>query len=380
MHLINRFILNVGENTVKKTIVVLTIMMLVNIPSAISVTENGDQFVDLPDYFNWRDINGTDFTTPVKDQSPAPTCETYALVAALETLMQYQTESLFKPDLSEAHLYFYAGGTYEAGGVNVQDAANYLVEYGVPDEGCFPDPHRPYDYPFESLPGWKNRTVKIQSWGWIENDEENIKNALIEYGPLIICIHIYEDFYQYREGIYKHTSGERVGGHLVALVGYDNNERCWIVKNSWGSRWGEDGWFKMAYDQDIFIPRCYGGTGILYIDGVYGNFMPDVPKIQIEQPEIYHTYIFGFEFPSLFRKLPGLQNAAPRIVGKHTVKINATNTNKVEFYLDGELQFIDEEPPYEWELDTTSGLHTVKTLAYNEKNMSKDIVDVFVLI
>ena len=118
----------------------------------------------------------------------------------------------------------------------------------------------------------------------------------------------------------------------------------------------------------------------MYIDGVYGNFMPDVPKIQIDQPKIYHTYIFGFEFPSLFRKISGIQDAAPRIAGKHTVKINATNTNKVEFYLDGELQFIDEEPPYEWDLDTTSGLHTIKTLAYNERNMSKDIVDVFVLI
>jgi len=368
------------ENTVKKNIAVLAIIILANIPSVISVTENVDQCGDLPAYFNWRDINGVDFTTSIKDQSPAPTCETYALVAALETLMQYQTETLFKPDLSETHLYFYAGGTYEAGGVNVQDAANYLIEYGVPDEGCFPDPHRPYDYPFESLLGWENRTVKIQTWNWVEQGEYDIKNALIEYGPLIICIHIYEDFYQYREGIYKHTSGERVGGHLVALVGYDDNEQCWIVKNSWGSRWGENGWFKMAYDQDIFISGCYGGTGIMYIDGIYGNFLPDVPKIQIDKPSIYHSYLFNFEFPVIFRKIHGIQDAAPRIIGKTLVQVTATNTNRVDFYLDGELQFIDEESPYEWELDTASGLHTIETLAYNERNMSKDIVDVFVLI
>jgi hypothetical protein len=363
----------------KRIITILAILILVNFPSVISLTENINQFGGLPDYFNWRDINGIDYTTTIKDQSPAPTCEAYALVASLETLIQYQTELIFEPDLSEAHLYFYSGGTYEAGGVNVQDAANYLLENGVPDEGCFPDPHRPYDYPFESLPGWKNRSVKIQNWGWVEQNEYEIKNALIKYGPLIICIYIYEDFYQYREGIYKHTFGEKVGGHLVALIGYNDNEQCWIVKNSWGSRWGENGWFRMAYDQDIFIPKCYGGTGIMFIDGIYGNFIPDVPKIKIEQPKIYHTYLFDFEFPSLIRKISGMQTAAPRIVGRNTIKLNATNTNKVEFYLDGELKLTDNEPPYEWNLDTNSGLHTIETFAYNEKDMSKDIVDIFVL-
>jgi len=51
---------------------------------------------------------------------------------------------------------FYSKGTYNWG-VDLRDAANYLVEYGVPDEGCFPDPHRPKDPPFNSLPEWENR-------------------------------------------------------------------------------------------------------------------------------------------------------------------------------------------------------------------------------
>ncbi len=333
----------------------------------------------LPEKFSWRDINGTDFTTPIKNQEPAPTCEAYALVAALEVIMQYQADSLFEPDLSEMHLYFYAGGTYEAGYVNLKDAANYLKEHGVPDEGCYPDPHRAFDYPFESLLGWENRTVKIQEWGWIEHTEEAIKRALIEHGPLIICLYFGRDFYYYRGGVYTHRWGGIVGGHVVTIVGYDDNEECWIVKNSWGADWGENGWFRLSYDADLFADWYGEGTGIMYIDGVYGNFIPNVPKVYIEEPKRYRTYFFGHESPSLFGRV-FVQIGIPRIIGWAHIKINATNTEKVDFYVDNGLKYTDEESPFSWRTeDITMGFHTIEVFAYTEKgNVSKDIVDVLV--
>ena len=343
------------------------------------VLDEKDDLDGLPPCFSWRDIDGIDYTTPIKNQAPAPTCEAYALCASLETLMQYKTKELYNPDLSETHLFFYPGGSIEAGYVNLIDAANYLIEHGVPDEGCFPDPHRAFDYPFESLEGWENRTVKIQEWGWVEHNQQKIKRALIEHGPLITCIYFWTDFYFYNGGVYKHRWGILAGGHVVTIVGYNDSDECWIVKNSWGTKWGEDGWFRMAYDADMFAE--WYDTGVMYIDGVYGNFMPDVPKIQMEQPRIYHTYIFGSEFPAIFRRIPFIQDAAPRIMGKYTVKVNVEDTNKVEFYLDGELKYVDEEQPYEWAPTTSHGIHTIETLAYNEEgNISKEIIDVFVLI
>ena len=333
---------------------------------------------DLPSVFSWRDRNGIDYTTPVKNQAPAPTCETYALCASLETIIQYQTGELFEPDLSETHLYFYAGGTYERGGVNVMDACEYLVEYGVPDEGCYPDPHRPFDYPFESLPGWENRTVKISEWGWINNEDEEIKQALIDYGPLVICISVYEDFLSYRGGVYTHTWGGRAGGHLVALFGYDDNEQSWLCKNSWGTDWGEGGWFRMSYDAGIFIDRCYGGeSGIIYLDGVYGTFQPDVPRIRIESPKIYHTYLAGIEIPILLKKLP-IQKGAPRLFGKNTLHVSATNTQRIEIYLDGDLQYNDEVASVSWEIAAQRGLHTIEVYGYNDNAISMDILDIFV--
>jgi hypothetical protein len=365
----------------RKTAIILILSLIIGmmLPATIPTEQ---QTTDLPASFSWTNINGIDYTTPIKDQSPAPTCEAYALNAALETIMQYKTGELFQPDLSETHLYFYAGGTYEQGGVNVHDAADYLINHGVPDEGCYPDPHRPFDYPYTSLEGWENRTVKIQEWGWVSHDQEAIKEALIEYGPLTICIFVYEDMYDYNGGIYRRSTDNIVGGHLVSLMGYNDTTESWLVKNSWGTQWGDNGWFHMGYDQDMFIDGCYGGeTGIIYVDGVYGTFKPDVPKINIETPKIYHSYIFNLKIPQLLRNGKFIQEAAPRIIGQTTFEVSAENTEKIEFYVDDKYQYTDENKPFEWTTSLPRGLHTIKTIAYDQDgDISHDLLDVFVLI
>jgi hypothetical protein len=358
------------------TILIFILFLIQILPATAEKIENTKEITALPQIFSWQNIDGIDYTTPIKDQSPAPTCEAYALVASMETLMQYHTGELYEPDLSECHLYFYAGGTYEAGYVNLIDAANYLIDIGVPDEGCYPDPHRPFDYTYESLDGWENRTVKIQDWGWIDYSIESIKTALIEYGPLIICFRFYQDFFYYSGGIYTPKWGGWAGGHVVSLVGYDDNDECWIVKNSWGQTWGEDGYFRLAYDANIFADWYGPGTGIMYIDGVYGNLKPDVPKIQIKKPEIKHTYFFGIELPTIFKKL-NIQRAAPRIFGKMKMEMDVEDTNKVEIYVDDALVHTDDEEPFEWIINTESGLHTIETRAYNSNNISLDLVDLY---
>ena len=363
----------------KKIVATLALLLLMMPITPITAEPLGDtvRAVDLPSFFSWTDINGVDYTTPIRDQTPAPTCEAYGLCASLETIMQYQLDELYGPDLSETHLYFYAGGTYEAGYVNIMDAANYLMEYGVPDEGCYPDPHRAFDYSFESLPGWENRTVKIQDWGWIDHDSDSIKSALMEYGPLVICISFPRDFFYYRQGVYTPRWGRHAGGHVVALVGYDDSNECWICKNSWGTGWGEDGWFRLAYDADIFAEWYGNGTGIMYLDGVYGNLQPDVPKVYLSRPIFLHTYFFGRQLPTIFKKLP-LQKSAARIFGNLEIEVATENTDNVEFYIDDVFQGYDDEEPFTCTLQASRGIHTLEVRAANAHNISLDIVDFYV--
>lgn len=357
------------------------IFLIINNSPTIAKTENNIQETSLPSSFSWQNINGTDYTTSIKDQAPAPTCEAYALCAALETLVQYKVGYPFECDLSEIHLFFYPGGNIQWG-VHVVDAANYLIEHGVPDEGCSPDPHRSYEWSYESVDGWENRTIKIKDWGWVYNNIESIKQALIEHGPLIICIIVWTDFIYYKSGVYTPKWWSKIEfGHVITLVGYDDNEECWIVRNSAGKDWGEDGYARVSYyahnPRHPFFWPFYGGTGIMYIDGVYGNLIPDVPRIYIEHPKRHNTYIFGIEIPTILNRLSFIQTGVPRVLGKLNFKVNATNTQKVEFYLDDELLQILNEPPFELKIDASSGLHTIETHAYKDRNISKDITDVY---
>ncbi len=328
----------------------------------------------LPASFSWRDINGTDYTTPIKDQSPSPTCEAYALCAALETKVRYALHAQTTPDLSEAHLYFYAGGTIAKGYVNLADAANYLMTYGVPDEGCFPDPHRPADFPYRSLDGWENRTTKITDWGWVTHDNESIKQALIAHGPLAVCIHFPMDFFYYHSGVYTPTWGQNAGGHVVALVGYNDSQACWILKNSWGTRWGENGWFRLSYTADIFSTWYGPDSGIMYLGNVTGNLNPHVPIVQFTTPLNYYTYFSGLSLPTILKKITPERGAA-RFIGPASIQATASNATSVSFYVDGVLMATDTEPPYTWQLSATRGLHTLDAVASDGTNLSKDTID-----
>lgn len=75
-----------------------------------------------------------------------------------------------------------------------------------------------------------------------------MKEWLSTRGPLVACYTVYEDFFAYNGGVYRHVNGGVAGGHCVCCVGYDNAQGCWIMKNSWGN-WGEAGYFRIAYGQ-----------------------------------------------------------------------------------------------------------------------------------
>ena len=82
------------------------------------------------------------------------------------------------------------------------------------------------------------------------------KTALAEDGPIVGCMKVFEDFRAYKAGIYEHVTGAQIGLHAVCIVGFDDDQGCWIVKNSWSDRFGEDGYFRIRYGEccvdDVF--------------------------------------------------------------------------------------------------------------------------------
>jgi hypothetical protein len=62
-------------------------------------------------------------------------------------------------------------------------------------------------------------------------------------------MNVYADFFTYAGGVYSYATGAYQGGHAVSIIGYDDSSQCFIVKNSWGTDWGEKGFFRIAYSE-----------------------------------------------------------------------------------------------------------------------------------
>ena len=220
----------------------------------------------LPPVVDWRK-NGGNFVTPVKDQAFCGSCVAFGTIAVLESMVRIagQAPSLHV-DLSEAHLYFCYGPDRGAlpcpdGGWWPDDSFACL-KTGVVDEIGFP--YTDEDQPCRLGPDATNRRTTVGNVVVLDKVSE-MKRHLATVGPLAACFTTYEDFtFFYRGGVYRYneeTSGEYVGGHCVAIIGYDDAQRCWIAKNSWGTEWGAAGFFRIGYGEVGIDASMWGITG-----------------------------------------------------------------------------------------------------------------------
>ncbi len=202
----------------------------------------------LPATFDWRNYNGYDYVTPVKDQGNCGSCWAFSTTAALESNVLI-TKGAFS-NLSEQILVSCSGAGSCSGGY-IDKASNYFINTGIPDENFYPYTATNGSCA-NAITGWQNYTDQISNWYWVSVSSptvDTLKTWLNNYGPLVTTMNVYTDFYYYSGGIYSYTTGSYVGGHGVLLVGYDDTNQYFIVKNSWGTGWGESGYFRIAYSE-----------------------------------------------------------------------------------------------------------------------------------
>lgn len=81
----------------------------------------------------------------------------------------------------------------------------------------------------------------------ISRNEKEIMAEILENGPMEASYDVYDDFPNYKSGVYVRTSSEKLGGHAVKVLGWgeENGVKYWLVANSWNNGWGDRGFFKI---------------------------------------------------------------------------------------------------------------------------------------
>ena len=75
---------------------------------------------------------------------------------------------------------------------------------------------------------------------------------IYEHGSVEAAFTVYEDFIYYKEGVYRHVTGAKLGGHAIMLIGWgeENGVKYWQAVNSWNDNWGDKGTFKILRGVD----------------------------------------------------------------------------------------------------------------------------------
>lgn len=198
---------------------------------------------EIPEIFDWREKGAVG---KVKNQYICGSCWTFSTTGNIEGLyfIKYNEMKLF----SEQQLIDCDKYDYGCNGGWMENAYKYIIEAeGIETEEDY------YYRGFDDECSF-NRLLakaKIKEFQIAKTeDEEEIKKILFEKGPLSIALNA-ENLQSYKSGILDFASAEdcpAVLNHGVLLVGYgvENGTKYWIVKNSWGADWGEDGYFRMS--------------------------------------------------------------------------------------------------------------------------------------
>lgn len=212
------------------------------IKSANSV-ENIAASFGAPVAVDWRNNNGN-WVTSVKNQRGCGSCVSFATCATMESRINIVCRnSGMNVDLSEADLFFCGCGNCCGNGWFFTNALDVVKSKGVGLESAFP--YTPNDQPCRQIAPY----AKISAWRRVLSASER-KSVIAEKGPVVAGMKVYSDFSGYSSGVYRRTPGATFrGNHAVCVVGYSDDENCWIVKNSWGTGWGQNGYVKIGYGE-----------------------------------------------------------------------------------------------------------------------------------
>lgn len=199
---------------------------------------------------DWREKR---VVTPIKDQGQCGSCWAFATVETAESVSVLTNSSSRNPSpFSPMQLVECSKKNLGCSGGNIDYAMEYVIQNGLMNE---------MDYPYyvgDNINNLENQCLYNASrvnykpsscFTLRSGNEKDIRLALDQKGPLVITIDADAFVFQmYTGGIIRANDCGTDRDHAVQLVGYEDG--YWIVRNSWGEQWGEDGYFRLERKED----------------------------------------------------------------------------------------------------------------------------------
>ncbi|KAL6478430.1 hypothetical protein MHYP_G00142650 [Metynnis hypsauchen] len=199
----------------------------------------------LPSAVDWR---AAGYVTEVKDQSHCGSCWAFSATGALEAQMFKKTKKLVS--LSEQQLVDCSEsfGNHGCNGGLAFKAFDYIKNSGGLETA--------YTYPYQAKEGpcrFNNQKAwaKCSAYKMVQQTEDALRNAVATVGPISVSVDFSQKSFQlYTSGVYNEPNCSSTKlGHAMLVVGYGTDKQgrdYWLVKNSWGVNWGENGYIKMS--------------------------------------------------------------------------------------------------------------------------------------
>lgn len=207
-------------------------------------------------FINWKDMG---YVRPVKDQGNCGSCWAFSATGALESMIDFNYG--IKETLSEQQLVDCSKDNKGCNGGWMHKAFDYVIA----NKGL--SSSSKYNYKGSRSSQCLDKMIpKIKESSLFDyvfvkpNSVEALKRALY-INPVCVAVNADFDFVFYKEGIFdKPVLNDPSINHAVLLIGFDNEKNTWTIKNSWGKKWGQDGYMDIAIKDGAGVAgiNCYG--------------------------------------------------------------------------------------------------------------------------
>ncbi|XP_009582512.1 PREDICTED: cathepsin S-like [Fulmarus glacialis] len=235
---------HLADMTREEVAALLTGLNVAPRPNRRSQTYRPQPGSKVPDTMDWREKG---CVTDVKNQGACGSCWAFSAVGALEGQVKLKTGklvSLSTQNLVDCSMMY---GNKGCSGGFMTSAFQYIID----NQGIDSDDSYPYtaqngtcQYNASTRAATCSKYVELP-----QGDEAALKDAVANIGPVSVAIDATQPtFFLYRSGVYDDPQCTQEVNHAVLVIGYGtlNDKDYWLVKNSWGVRFGDEGYIRMS--------------------------------------------------------------------------------------------------------------------------------------